>query len=292
MVDFLNDDVTFKGKVTTEEELLVEGGLTIGAGGVSLGDSISSPATNWQAQTRVQVADTTERAALAAWRAAHAPISSANPLLVWRANGSLTGVNEITVDGTNWYAETPLAGDIEMTMAAAAPYGWLLCQGQVLANAAANYPALWAAASPAYRAGSSLRLPDLRGRAPIGAGEGPSLTLRNLGDLLGAEGVILTENQLAAHDHAGETANPDRSLNHRHTSAFGTEEGSALGGSGVTFYTTGGFDKDTSLVTSPSSPSAGSNLNHHHTFTTDSAGANEAHPNVQPSAVVNFKVKI
>ncbi len=207
MVDFLNDDVTFEGTATHEGELIANGTLTIGPGGQSFGDPTTTPATSWLAHTRVQIPNVAARAALVAWRTANAPISADNPLLVWRADGSLTGVNEITLNGTDWYAESPLSGDIELTLATSASFGWLLMQGQLLANAAVNYPALWAAAHPVLREGSALRIPDMRGRAAIGAGQGTGLSLRNLGDITGNETVTLNTTQMPSHNHNGTTDN-------------------------------------------------------------------------------------
>lgn len=292
MVEFLNDDVIFQGAARAEGEFIVNGGLTVGPGGLSIGASVTDDAHNWSGQVRVQVADTTERALLVAWRAANDPITALRPLLVWRANGSLTGVNEITVDGTNWYAESAMAGDVEMTLAADAPYGWLLCQGQTLADAATNYPALWAAADPVFRVGGALKLPDLRGRVPVGAGQGTSLTLRNLADQFGAETVALSEAQLASHTHSGATDDPDRSLNHNHTIS-GTEDGAALSGTTNKYLLeSGSGGTSTGSVKDTTAPTATPSLKHKHTFTTGAAGSGSPHPNVQPSLALNFKVKV
>jgi len=306
MVIHLNDQDVFEGDVVTNGELLADGGLTIGPGGTSVGETAATPASNWPAQTRVQVADTTERAAVVAWRAANAPISATNPLLVWRADGSLTGVNEITLDGVNWYAETPLAGDVEMTIAGTAPYGWLLLQGQTLANASVNYPALWAAADPVFRVGSDLKLPDLRGRSPMGSGTGTGLTLRNLGDLIGAESVVLTEAQLASHyhsiNHNHAAANTDTDhTNHSHGVIVGWRKDVMLGGTSSALTRVGGAgdgDIDQS-ATGQTNQGGNASPDHNHVldlpgFVGDSGakGSNQAHPNVQPSTVVNFKVKI
>lgn len=302
MTDFLNDNV-FHGKNTVAGELIADGGLVVGSGGLQYGESIDVPANNWSAQTRVQVADVTERDALVAWRTANDPISVNRPLLVWRANGSLTGVNEITLNGVDWYAESPLAGDIEMTMAAVAPFGWLLCQGQLLADAAVNYPALWATADPVFRSGGSLRLPDLRGRVPMGAGQGTGLTLRNLGDLTGAESVAITEGQLPSHSHT---------INHDHSNATAASAGSHT--HSRTLYRSDVDDHDhrsgTSSDTVPASAadsgnealtSVQNNAAGAHTHSVNvpafngssgAVGSGQAHPNVQPSAIVNFKVKV
>ncbi len=44
-------------------------------------------------------------------------------------------------------------------------------------------------------------LPDLRGRAPIGAGQGPGLSNRSQGEAGGVEMVTLTPGQLPPHGH-------------------------------------------------------------------------------------------
>ncbi len=49
---------------------------------------------------------------------------------------------------------------------------------------------------------STIAAPDLRGRAPIGVGQGPGLTDRTLAELSGIEQVILSEDQLPAHTHS------------------------------------------------------------------------------------------
>ena len=276
MVDFLNDDITFEGEVTTESELFARGGLVIGEGGQYSGETAGG-ANSWRAHTRIHVANVAERDAVEAWRAANDPISASNPLLVWRANGSLTGVNEITVDGINWYAETPLSGDVEMTLATSAPYGWALLQGQVLANAAVDYAALWAAASPVFRSGGSLVLPDLRGRVPMGAGEGTGLTLRNLGDQTGAESVAITTAQLAAHTHTGDTDDND-------VDAYFTYDDAGSNPAGEAPIDRGSSSSDVKRTIRGSA--------HSHLFTTNATGGGEGHPNVQPSLALNFKVKL
>lgn len=295
MVDFLNDDVTFEGEVAANSELIANGGLVVGPGGLHYGESPAGLTDTWRAHTRIQVANVTERNALVAWRVANAPISSVAPLLVWRADGSSTGLNEMTVDGTNWYAESPMAGDIEMTLAETAPYGWALMQGQTLTGAQSAYPALWATASAALRSGSNLVIPDMRGRVPMGMGQGSGLTMRNLGNLLGDELVTLSVANLPAHNHTGTTGGTNRSLNHDHWFRMSHDEGSAAAGSGSEFEkhneSSGGIHR-TSMVSQTADPAAGAGLNHTHAFTTANTGSGTGHPNVQPSTVVNFKVKL
>lgn len=48
-------------------------------------------------------------------------------------------------------------------------------------------------------------LPDLRGRALVGAGQGPGLSPISLGEMAGTEQVTLTVNQLPPHSHSATT---------------------------------------------------------------------------------------
>lgn len=48
---------------------------------------------------------------------------------------------------------------------------------------------------------TTFKLPDLQGRVPIGAGEGPTTIDRPLGQRIGAEETTLTLNNLPAHEH-------------------------------------------------------------------------------------------
>lgn len=292
MTDHLDDSTTFEGEVTTEAELVANGGLTVGPGGMRYGEPAAGITDSWPVHTRVRVANVAERDDLVAWRAANAPISTLAPLLVWRADGSTTGVEEITTDGVNWYAESALAGDIEMTLATVAPYGWVLMQGQLLANAAVDYPALWAAADPALRVGGSLRIPDMRGRSPMGVGQGTGLTLRNMGDEVGAELATLSVANLPAHTHTGVTNANDRSLNHTHYMQLQHILGANPGGTALNFETHGLGIHPTSHVYQTSDPSTNGNLDHLHSFTTAPTGNGTGHANVHPAAVVNFKVKV
>jgi microcystin-dependent protein len=47
-------------------------------------------------------------------------------------------------------------------------------------------------------------LPDLRGRIPVGFGQGPGLSNYDLGEMAGVETVTLTTQQLATHGHGAQ----------------------------------------------------------------------------------------
>jgi microcystin-dependent protein len=83
-----------------------------------------------------------------------------------------------------------------------APVNWALCQGQLLPIS--QYTALFQLLGTTYGGDgvSTFGLPDLRGRAALGMGQGSGLQSYVLGQLGGVESVTLTANQFAGHTHA------------------------------------------------------------------------------------------
>lgn len=78
-----------------------------------------------------------------------------------------------------------------------APDGWLICDGSAVSRS--DYENLFNAIGTTYGNGdgfNTFNLPDLRGRVPIGAGTGPNLTGRALGQAYGSERVMLGWNNL------------------------------------------------------------------------------------------------
>lgn len=84
-----------------------------------------------------------------------------------------------------------------------APAGWLVCDGSAVSRTA--YAALFAAIGTSWGGGdgsSTFNLPDSRGRAAIGAGQGAGLTARTVGQLVGAQTHALALSETPAHSHA------------------------------------------------------------------------------------------
>lgn len=82
-----------------------------------------------------------------------------------------------------------------------APRGWALCDGQLLPIS--QYSAVYAILGAMYGGDgiTTFALPDLRGRAPIGVGQGPGLSIYAIGQVGGVEGVTLTTTQIPSHSH-------------------------------------------------------------------------------------------
>lgn len=111
---------------------------------------------------------------------------------------------------------TPFIGEIRMFGGNFAPRGFAFCNGQLLAIA--QNDALFALIGTTYGGDgqTTFALPDLRGRIPVHAGQGPGLSSYSLGESSGTEAVTLTVQQLPAHTHApqgqsaaGSQAGPD-----------------------------------------------------------------------------------
>jgi microcystin-dependent protein len=95
----------------------------------------------------------------------------------------------------------PYIGAIVMFGGNFAPSGWALCNGQLLSISANT--ALFSILGTTFGGNgtSTFGLPDMRGRVPVHAGQGPGLSPYVLGEETGAEHVTLTINNLPSHNH-------------------------------------------------------------------------------------------
>ena len=95
-----------------------------------------------------------------------------------------------------------MIGEIRMFAGNFAPRSWAFCEGQLMAISGNS--ALFSILGTTYGGDgrTTYGLPDLRGRSPIGPGNGPGLTARRLGQKGGAEYNSLTVAQLPAHSHS------------------------------------------------------------------------------------------
>jgi microcystin-dependent protein len=85
------------------------------------------------------------------------------------------------------------------------PRGFLEAAGQTLSIQ--QNSALFALLGTQYGGDGvqTFALPDLRGRSPIGDGQGPGLSPIQVGEETGAEFVTILPNQMPAHNHAAQT---------------------------------------------------------------------------------------
>lgn len=170
-------------------------------------------------------------------------------------------------------AETNPPGLLALYGAPIAPTGWLLCDGADVSRQ--SFSRLFAIIGTTWGTGNgttTFSLPDFRGRVPIGAGLGSGLTNRILAASGGEEDHVLTEAELAIHDHS--VTDPT----HAHPAASGS------------FVVTGGVavyeDGITTAGTAEASTAASTTG-----VTVDNAGSDIAHNNMQPFAVATMIIK-
>lgn len=152
-------------------------------------------------------------------------------------------------------ATLAMVGDVKWTARTTAPAGWLACDGGAVTVASGHIAlreALLDDGSPYGASGADPRVPDLRGRAPVGAGTGPGLTARTAGQAFGAETHQLTVAQMPTHTHRA--------------------------GQGVGALTAGGSGFNQRF--------AGVDTGYN-----EDTGGSESHPNVQPSLCLLAIVK-
>jgi len=95
----------------------------------------------------------------------------------------------------------PFVAEIRIFPFNFAPRGWAWCDGQLLPLS--QNTALFSLLGTTYGGNgkSNFALPDLQGRAPMHPGQGPGLSLHDLGETGGSETVSLLESEMPAHAH-------------------------------------------------------------------------------------------
>lgn len=197
-------------------------------------------------------------------------------------------------------------GDVKFTLKTTADSGWVMMNDGSIGNASSSattradadteslFTLLWDNVSNTYaavsggRGGSAaadfaankrINLTKTLGRALAAAGAGSGLSNRALGETLGEEEHLLDWTEMPDHNHSGTTG--DQSADHTHQYDRG-------GTSGLSASAGGG----TPLSTNVNTTSGGASGGHTHDFTTNGAGDDAPHNNMQPTAFLNVMVKL
>ncbi len=96
----------------------------------------------------------------------------------------------------------PFLAEIRIFTGNFAPKGWALCNGQLMPIS--QNTALFSLLGTTYGGDgkSNFALPNLQGCAPMQAGQGPGLTLRDLGETGGEQSLTLLQTEMPAHSHS------------------------------------------------------------------------------------------
>lgn len=162
----------------------------------------------------------------------------------------------------------PFVGQIAMVGFNFAPRGWAKCEGQLLPIY--QHQALFSLLGTTYGGDgvTTFALPDYRGRVPMGDGNGPGLTPRNLGEKAGEENHTLLPSEMPMHNH---------SVNANSTE--GNQNSPA-----------GNFPADTKLLDKEYSSAAnGTTMNPQMVGLT---GGNQPHNNMQPYSTITFIIAL
>jgi microcystin-dependent protein len=100
----------------------------------------------------------------------------------------------------------PFLAEIRIFTGNFAPKGWALCDGQLLPIS--QNTALFSLLGTTYGGDgkSTFALPNLQGSTPMQAGQGPGLSLRDLGEIGGEQTVTLLQTEMPAHSHGVQAA--------------------------------------------------------------------------------------
>jgi microcystin-dependent protein len=95
----------------------------------------------------------------------------------------------------------PFVAEIRIFPFNFAPRGWAWCNGQLLPIS--QNTALFSLLGTTYGGDgkSTFALPDLEGRAPMHPGQGPGLSLHDLGETGGSDTVTLLQSEIPNHPH-------------------------------------------------------------------------------------------
>jgi microcystin-dependent protein len=163
----------------------------------------------------------------------------------------------------------PFVAEIRIFPFNFAPKGWAWCDGQLLPLS--QNTALFSLLGTTYGGNgkSNFALPDLQGRAPMHPGQGPGLSLHDLGETGGSETVTLLQSEIPVHSHALQAQNFNGSDN------VPTTKDLARGAAGLTAYAAAGG----ALV--PMNPVA-----------VGPTGGDQPHNNMQPYITFYFAIAL
>src|SRR5205807_10521616 len=95
----------------------------------------------------------------------------------------------------------PFVAEIRIFTGNFSPKGWALCDGQLMSIS--QNTALFSLLGTTYGGDgkSNFALPNLQGCSPMQAGQGPGLSLRDLGETAAEQAVILLQTEMPTHAH-------------------------------------------------------------------------------------------
>lgn len=163
----------------------------------------------------------------------------------------------------------PFVAEIRIFPFNFAPKGWAFCDGQILPIS--QNTALFSLLGTTYGGDgrSNFALPNIQGSAPMHPGQGPGLSLHDLGETAGSDTVTLLQSEIPAHSHAMMASTQDGGDSHAQANLLAQ-------GIGIAQY----VDMNTG-------PFGSLNAN-----ALLLAGGDQPHNNMQPYLTLNFNIAL
>ncbi len=164
----------------------------------------------------------------------------------------------------------PFVAEIRIFPFNFAPSGWAFCNGQILPLS--QNTALFSLLGTTYGGDgkSNFALPNMQGNAPMHPGQGPGLSLHDLGETGGSDTVTLLESEIPSHSHG--------------IMPFANQGTSQVPGPNVSFARARGVNAY-STVTNQGVVNMSSN-------TVAPAGGDQPHNNLMPYLTLNFCIAL
>jgi microcystin-dependent protein len=161
----------------------------------------------------------------------------------------------------------PFVAEIRIFPFNFAPKGWAFCDGQILPLS--QNTALFSLLGTTYGGDgkSNFALPNMQGNAPMHPGQGPGLSLHDLGETGGSETVSLLESEIPSHSHAMNASKAD---------AIDTNANNELFAKGIGIGMYAAANNLTPLADTMIAP----------------AGGDQPHNNMQPYLTLNFCIAL
>jgi microcystin-dependent protein len=169
----------------------------------------------------------------------------------------------------------PFAGSADIDQ----PLGYIPCDGREVSRT--KFANLFAAIGTIWGEGdgsTTFNVPDMRGRGPIGAGQGAGLTDRSLGDKGGEETHKLSVDEMPKHTHDGLGL---------HTHLWRGFRNASGSGSGESYRSRGEVKGDPEDEINRKDLEKEKGYGHNH----GPQGGDQAHNNMPPFSVVNYIIR-
>ena len=160
----------------------------------------------------------------------------------------------------------PFVAEIRIFAGNFAPRGWAFCNGQLLPIS--QNTALFSLLGTTYGGDgkTTFGLPNLQGSAPMQPGQGPGLSLHDLGEQSGTQTVTLLQSEIPLHTHIAQATSSDANTANPTNASWGAQENPPL------------YRSDADTTMSPNALAL--------------AGGSLPHNNMQPYLVLSFIIAL